>query len=275
LALAHAALGFTFSDKRQHEKSIPYFRKAIEFDTNNIAVYARLATDLNNIGRFDDAINISEDGLRLNQSESHLHYTKGFALWRLGKLDKAEAALRAAIRFSPNLPLRAHVERLLQEITENRASGETTLGGRQDQGSQVAARRHIDAAEEHEENGRIKEAITSYLAAIELAPDNAQALNDLAWILVDSDTETIHRDAKKALSLAKKAVQLTKREDTDILDTLAIALFSLGELKEAVKVQKEIVGLMASKNASGGALAHTQAKLKRYREALKAKDGHK
>ncbi|MCY3019615.1 MAG: hypothetical protein NTW87_11375, partial [Planctomycetota bacterium] len=77
----------------------------------------------------------------------------------------------------------------------------------------------------------------------EANPDSADALNNYAWELLTSPDEKL-RDAKAALPLAQKAVELTKHENWNILDTLALALFRNGRREEAIQTEKEAIAQM-------------------------------
>lgn len=75
--------------------------------------------------------------------------------------------------------------------------------------------------------------------------DEAQALNNVAWTLVDPESKQELNDKLKALALqaAKRADQLTKSEDGPIADTLARALFVNGDVDQAISVQERAVKL--------------------------------
>ena len=63
-----------------------------------------------------------------------------------------------------------------------------------------------------------------------------KTLNDLAWTMLDTPGLQ-NRDLDLALDLAKKAAQISKNEDCQILDTLARAYFEKGNLDKAIEVQ--------------------------------------
>jgi tetratricopeptide (TPR) repeat protein len=71
-------------------------------------------------------------------------------------------------------------------------------------------------------------------------PESPEILNNLAWIFATSSSAEC-QDHKKALALAKKAVEL-KRE-AYILDTLAEAYFVNGFVQEALTVEKMALSL--------------------------------
>ena len=87
---------------------------------------------------------------------------------------------------------------------------------------------------------RYRDAIEAYERVIRLDPEQAGALNNLAWILVTSPEEDL-RDRQRALILAKRAVALDK--SPIFLDTLAEAYYANGLNHEAVKTIKEALSL--------------------------------
>ncbi len=71
--------------------------------------------------------------------------------------------------------------------------------------------------------------------------DNAGALNEIAWVIVDPENMPKKQDLDLALKAAKRANDLTDGESPAILDTLAKVYFDKGDLKKALKVQREAV----------------------------------
>ena len=88
--------------------------------------------------------------------------------------------------------------------------------------------------------GKDQEAIKAYEKIIDLDPNRAVSLNNLAWLLVTSPNEEL-RDKTRALELAKRAVAL-KRSPV-FLDTLAEAYYANGFISEAVTVIEEAISL--------------------------------
>jgi thiol-disulfide isomerase/thioredoxin len=71
--------------------------------------------------------------------------------------------------------------------------------------------------------------------------DNAQALNAIAWVIVDPENTPKKQDLELALKAAKRANDLNDGEEPATLDTLAKVYFDMGNLKKALKVQREAV----------------------------------
>ncbi len=92
--------------------------------------------------------------------------------------------------------------------------------------------------------GEASKALEVYLEALRHYRADATFLNDFAWFLL---TEEGLKDRKRylplALKLALKAVALDGGMNPNSLDTLALALFKSGRVREAVSLQEKAVGL--------------------------------
>lgn len=76
-----------------------------------------------------------------------------------------------------------------------------------------------------------------------LVKDNAEALNGLAWLMVDPDAQMEGRDVDLALKIATRANELEKDKNAGVLDTLARAWFVKGDVGKAVEIQRKAVAL--------------------------------
>ena len=95
--------------------------------------------------------------------------------------------------------------------------------------------------------------------------DNATALNQLAWMLVDPKGAVAEPNLDIALRAATRAAEVTKREDGSILDTLARAHFRKGDAVEAARVQREAI----EKTADGPMKEEMKAALAEYESTQK------
>jgi len=77
---------------------------------------------------------------------------------------------------------------------------------------------------------RKAEATAAFARVVELAPNSAMALNNLAWLLRDEDP-------KQALAYAEQAAQITS--DPRVMDTLGVLLLNQGANDRAVSVLQE------------------------------------
>ncbi len=104
-------------------------------------------------------------------------------------------------------------------------------------------------------------AIADFSKAIELDPKNAQSHNTLAWLLATCPDAKL-RDPKRAVELAKKAVELAPTEGS-FWNTLGIARYRAGEWKDGIEALKKSDELLkgevsAALNAFFLAMAHWQ-----------------
>ncbi|MDO4630650.1 MAG: tetratricopeptide repeat protein, partial [Planctomycetia bacterium] len=80
--------------------------------------------------------------------------------------------------------------------------------------------------------GEHAESVTYYEKCLEIASENALVLNNLAWVLCTSPDEEV-RDGKRAVELAKKAVEL--EPSPGYMSTLAAAYAEIGDFKMAME----------------------------------------
>jgi serine/threonine protein kinase/WD40 repeat protein len=82
------------------------------------------------------------------------------------------------------------------------------------------------------QSGQWDAAVAAYTRSIDLDPANSKAQNDLAWLLVTCP-EPKHRDPKRAISLATKAVELDPNHDA-YPNTLGVALYRNAQWPAAI-----------------------------------------
>ncbi len=109
-------------------------------------------------------------------------------------------------------------------------------------------------------SGRPEEAENFYRRLLEVKPKNALAHNGLAWMLATSPDPKF-RDGKRAVELAKKAVELDPKHGY-YWNTLGVAHYRAGEWKDAIDALKKseelLKGEMFSFDAFFLAMAHWQ-----------------
>lgn len=78
-------------------------------------------------------------------------------------------------------------------------------------------------------------AIAAYESALRLKPANPDVHNNLAWLLVTAQDPSL-RNPARAVLLARRAVEL--KEAGYILDTLAVSLWAVGSVREAMSAER-------------------------------------
>lgn len=109
------------------------------------------------------------------------------------------------------------------------------------------------------------EAIEEFQKALDLDPNDAETLNDLAWLYATC-ADPRYRDPAKALEHAQRAVEGLAQVSLDsgkaaILDTLATALFVNQRVREAVETEEKALSLDPGN-------ADLKAQLQRFKLAM-------
>jgi thiol-disulfide isomerase/thioredoxin len=110
---------------------------------------------------------------------------------------------------------------------------------------------------------------------LEANKDNANALNNYFWMVIDPTlkNDPDPRVARLALQAARRAVELSKGEDAQHLDTLAEALFRTGDVNEAAATEEKALKRLEAQvqDRSNPYLQRFKDRLERYRKAVKEK----
>ena len=155
-------------------------------------------------GRYEDAIRSYRDALAAQAENVEARYNLARALTAVHRLDEALASYQEALRLRPSDA----------DIHASTASALATLG-------------------------RVDESVAHYRLALASNPNLAAALVDLAWILATSDR--VGRAPDEAVRLAERAARLATEPDATILDTLAAAYFSAGQVARAAETAQAAV----------------------------------
>jgi Zn-dependent protease with chaperone function len=104
-------------------------------------------------------------------------------------------------------------------------------------------------------------AVKAYKYALDLAPDNPEILNNIAWIYATADDPEFQKP-KEALIFASMAANL--KPAGHILDTLAESFFINGYVEKAIATEEEALKKNPSKTD------YYQAQLQRFKKARKS-----
>ena len=225
------------------EKSIPYFEKVLEKESDNIELLRKLAQYYGWLDRYDDSIKILEK------------------IYRYGKLSENERIQLAQAFMDRKKPNK--VIDLLSIHEKNQTLSETSgilLAGAYEQVGQndkavsvykKLAQQYPDNSEILTEMGnqllwikRLKTALTFYKQAVSVDPENIDALKGCAQIYAWNN------NTDKAIKYFKRYIQLNP-DDYEVRYQLGELLFSKGQKRYAFKHYKKALALInrAKKNA--------------------------
>jgi tetratricopeptide (TPR) repeat protein len=207
---------------------------------------------------YEKALGEVREALRLEPDNPDLHNEAAVLYGSEKNFEEEIAERREAVRIVPYgyferqllanaLKDQGHPEEAVREWEE------LTFLSPKDERASVAL------AEAYEEQNEWQAAVGELKRILELRPESPMLENELAWAYATSPDRECRRP-EEALALARRAVEATRRQDANVLDTLAEALLINGRAEEALKTEEEAAEL-APYNAQ------IQSRLERFKRA--------
>lgn len=250
--------GIVHSHLGNYDAAIADFRCAEEMGLEDAGLYINRGVAHQQAGYLRAAIEDYTKAIQLDANSAPAYDNRSSALAELGELESSLADSNEAIRLDPEYPEaynnRGVTHRLLgdyeQAVADYTAAIELFKGYAAACANRGYARKQL---------GQYESAIEDYEKAIRLSPDWGQPHNDLAWLLATC-ADPSFRDATRAVSLARRASQLTKMANGDFLDTYAAALAASGDFEQAVATGERALELIDDDQKLA-----VQARVERYR----------
>jgi tetratricopeptide (TPR) repeat protein len=204
-ALALLMKGGHFTDPKL---ALDYLSRALQLDTNYGDAYYNRGVAHGDLGQYHKAIEDYNQAIRLDPNQADAFINRGNEYNNLGQYQQAIRDYNKSIKLDSNNA----------DAFSNRGVAYSKLE-------------------------QYQKAIESYNQAIRLDPDYAPAYNNMAWLKATCPVE-LYRDGDKAVSLAKKAIELDAEKKYLWLDTLAAAYAESGRFAEAVKTAERAIRLL-------------------------------
>jgi Flp pilus assembly protein TadD len=251
---AEAALGYGFSGDLRSLDAIAHYRKALQLDPlqpetlNNLAF--ALATDPDQQNRNGgEAVRLSQQACALTENGNSIYLgTLAAACAEAGLFDDAAATNEKAIALAAatgktndadEFRRRQELYRLHQPFHLNR-----------DPGAQACL-----AGEQLARQGNVVGAIENYRQALQLSPNLAQAINNLAWLLATTG-DARNRNGPEAVRLAQRACELAGNRTPQFAGTLAAAYAETGRFDDAIASANKAIELATAQGNTAIAAAN-------------------
>jgi Tfp pilus assembly protein PilF len=252
--------GIAFGKAGRPEEAYADFQKALALEPNSLVTRLNYGTVLIDHGKVDEAISQFEAALRLNPHSADAHCNMGVALRLEGQIPAAVAEQEAALRIDPD-HASAHINlggMLFRQGKVTEAIDHFEHALRVQPGSVEA---HLALGQCYWSQNKYDLAVAEYRRALELQPTNADAANNLAWVLATSTDDSL-RDGAEAVRLAELACKSTQFKNAGMLDTLAAAYAEAGRFDTAATTARQALALLAT--ASGDRAKQIEDRLALY-----------
>lgn len=253
---------------RDYEKAVADFTRSLEMDSRQAATYTNRANSLQALGQIDAAIADYTRAIELDPKSAPARNNRSIALARKGDYVRALDDASAAIGLDPKYAeaynnrgvTRRHKEDFAKAIEDYTEAIRLQPSYAAAYGNRGYALKRL---------GNYEDALRDYTQALELDRDLWSAHNDLAWLLATCPVDEL-RNGAKAVEHATRAVELTKGDDWNALDTRAAAHAEAGEFDKAVEwAEKAIAKAPATANEQLVARLNLYKEQKPYHEAAK------
>ena len=200
---AHFDLGYLLHEAGRDAEAIESFLKTLTFTPDHLEANVKLGISLARLGRSDEAAAQFRRAIGLNSNYTEAYFELGTLLRKRGEAAQSMAHFRQVLRLKPNDP-----------------PGHFGLG--------MALYR----------GGQGTEALQHLREAVRLQPEDSIASDRLAWVLATGEEPKL-RNGVEAVQVAKRACEITHRQNGKMLATLAAAHAEAGQFEEAASAARE------------------------------------
>jgi tetratricopeptide (TPR) repeat protein len=191
-------------------------------------------------GKHADAIGILNQQLSAHPGNQTLRFALANVQVSAGRYDEAIATFRQVLANVPKMPAAGKAEVYSRigaaQKRKNDLGAALASYTAANQLMPNDARPLVEIALIYDQSGRTDLARASYESALKLDPENAQAMNNLAYLKAQEQV-----DLDRALSLAERARKKLP-DNIDVQDTLALIYVRKNLTDEALRMERELVG---------------------------------
>ena len=221
-AVAKMCLGRILQERGRLEESSILYREIVrDGSASDNPAYSDVFMAHNNLGslllaqgQIEESIAHCREAARLRPDVAEPHFNLGRAMQKQNRFDEAIESYRRALQIRPDF---AEVQYYL--------------------GSALHVLHRDD------------EAVSHFRQALQTKPDWVLPLNDLAWIMATRSTGNTE-EATEAVGLAERAAELSRYQESAVLDTLATSYAAAGQFDRAVVVAQRALEIALGSGAN-------------------------
>lgn len=257
-------------DKKQWDKAVVFFDKAIKADPNSVDAYIGRSLANIQMGNGDKALEDANTAVEKNPNSALAYAQRGLVQKVLGKNGDAEKDFTKAVTLDPKYAW-AFAQRA--DIYSRQKNQEKALADIE--AALKANPQFVDAMRMKawilSRAGKCKEASIVFTEITAKRPQDPVSVQDAAWFLLTCPDEKL-QDAGEAMKLAQKAADLSKGADGLVLETLAEAHYRAGDPLKAAETQKKAIEVGSKKCPDGSCTAEMKERLKKYELAARQEE---
>ncbi|MGA2680016.1 MAG: tetratricopeptide repeat protein, partial [Sedimentisphaerales bacterium] len=214
-----SALILSRTQVRYWQDSLTLFEHTLKITENNPLAENSYGCALFDSGRVNEAILHLSKAVKIDPLYIDARNNLGKVFLKEGKLNEAITCFNEVIKQDENLA-EAHYNLGVASGRQKRSDEALRTGKNK-------AEIYTNIGTAYTQLGKYNLAIENWAKATELKPDDAELLNNLAWLLATTSDVSVS-DANKAVELAQHACELTGYKNPSFLDTLAAAYAAAG-----------------------------------------------
>jgi tetratricopeptide (TPR) repeat protein len=242
-------MGNLDSLNQKNSEAINWYEQALSHDPNSIDALRGLANVYVSQKQADKAISAINSHISTSPNNASFYDLLGSVMLTKKDYAGAETALKKAVHLDKN-NVDAYVK--LGQSQLARGAPDETLGtyAEATTANPKEPALYILTGVVYEHKHELDKAKAAYQTALQLKPDNPQASNNLAYVLLET-----HGNVDQALQLAQTA-RRNMPESSNVADTLGWAFYQKGVYESAIGMFQEAIKLAAKNKENDNPTYH-------------------